>query len=584
MALIDLLRARAAARSEGRSAYAVSKMRHRPTSSTVSDSPDLQRILSLPRRKNVTDVTILGQLVSAFTQRLRTPTRTMTLLPVQALALSEAESIGGLFGNIGVGRGKTLLSLLLPVVMRSARTVLLIPPGLVEQLLQKNYLELQRHWLLPEIGLLGDDKMITVVKHSQASSQVDREFLEQVKPDLIVIDEAHAFANDSARGHRLVRYVAANPSTRCCVMSGTLIDAGMSGASRLANLSLRLGSPYPRSRHTLLEWSEVLEETAPRSPGAMMQLAEPGENVRSAVRRRVLETPGVVVAPGVADVNASLLIKAHIPKVPKTVKAALTKLRQEWETPAGVELIDSLEVARHEIELSQGCCYRWDWPAGVKDLEWLAARSGWGKAVRKRLLKPQPGLDTEGLLRKAAANGSWQTPAYEPWAAVMRRPQPPTVSDWVDTFLVDDAVAWGKKAPGIIWYEHTAVGPAIAAAGDFPLYDGGPACARDIINESGKRSIVASRNSHGTGLELQMFHRNYVCCPVPSARAWEQLLGRTHRVGQSAPVVEVHVCLHTPELVRCFEEAQREAKLLRETAPGNEHQKILFADVLWSPS
>jgi hypothetical protein len=502
----------------------------------------------------------------------------MVLLPVQAIALHEAITYGKLFGAIAPGLGKALLSLLLHVVLLSRKSVLLVPPTLREQTLHKVVPTMSKHWQIPSVGLPGSDAEIIVVTHSEVSVQKTADILLREAPALIVIDEAHAFARDSARGKRLFHYAGANPAVTVIPLSGSMIDPELEGASRLASLSLREGSPYPRTQDAV-RLAVALDQGLTADAREFAGLLLPGKDLRASLKERVLLTPGVVVAPRNDYIKVPLVIKARHPKVPPGVTAALRKLRDEWTTPTGEEFSEAVEFHRHAMELAQGFCYRWVWPATGPDEAWLTARRDWHRVVRRKLLHATPGMDSEGLLRKAAASGAWKTPAYSPWAEVMDRKQPPTEAVWISDFLVRDAVKWGNEEPGIIWYPPGAVafGRAVAAAGNFPLYDGDGSTPELI--EKGDRSIVASWQSCGTGLELQMFHRMYLPRPSSNSRSTEQLLARCHRIGQTE-TVEVDICLHTPELRAALEAAQSEAKLLAESAPGAESQKLLYADVL----
>ena len=85
----------------------------------------------------------------------------------------------------------------------------------------------------------------------------------------------------------------------------------------------------------------------------------------------------------------------------------------------------------------------------------------------------------------------------------------------------------------------TAFGRAVAEAGDFPFYGAGDVAAAGILQENGKRTVVASIKAHGTGRNLQAFCRNLVANPPSDGATWEQLLGRTHRQGQEADEVTV---------------------------------------------
>ena len=64
---------------------------------------------------------------------LRTSNGKQTLRPIQNRMLQEAKAAGGLLAFAACGEGKTLASLLLPVVLRAERPLLLIPANLREQ-------------------------------------------------------------------------------------------------------------------------------------------------------------------------------------------------------------------------------------------------------------------------------------------------------------------------------------------------------------------------------------------------------------------------------------------------------------------
>jgi hypothetical protein len=97
--------------------------------------------------------------------------------------------------------------------------------------------------------------------------------------------------------------------------------------------------------------------------------------------------------------------------------------------------------------------------------------------------------------------------------------------------------------------------------------------------EKGDRSIVASIKAHGTGRDgLQyIFSKNLVANPPSSGATWEQLLGRTHRVGQRSDEVEVWTYRHTPELRECLDDAIGQARYIHATL-GLE-QKLLTASL-----
>jgi hypothetical protein len=224
--------------------------------------------------------------------------------------------------------------------------------------------------------------------------------------------------------------------------------------------------------------------------------------------------------------------------------------------------------------------YRWIWPRqeplDVRE-RWLEARKNWHREVRYQLQHhARPGLDSPLLLARAAHRGQWKSYHWPEWNHVRKTAQPEVEAVWIDDFLVKDAVRWGQTVPaGIIWYTHDAVGQAIASAGRFPLYAAGAVASTAILNESGTRTIVASANAHGEGKNLQMFNLNLVTTPSSNGKHQEQLLGRTHRDGQTADEVQVHFYRHTPENIAAIDAARQDARFIEQTL-GTE-QRLNYA-------
>ena len=79
---------------------------------------ELQRIIDLPR---------VGDAGADVSELYRRPGGTQTLRPAQSRALAHAAEHGGILAPVGVGHGKTLICALLPVAVRAARPLLLIP-------------------------------------------------------------------------------------------------------------------------------------------------------------------------------------------------------------------------------------------------------------------------------------------------------------------------------------------------------------------------------------------------------------------------------------------------------------------------
>lgn len=537
----------------------------------VGKSADFTRISALAKRQ--WDYFQNEEFVQAATEALKTPDGTMQLRPVQAAMLIETQraveaGANGSVGLMGVGSGKALVSMLLGTVLNSQNCVLLVPPSLVEQT-TRVYNQMRKHWqVMPS-------HQFHIVSYSTLSSPKQGDILERIKPDLIVADEASAFKNRAAaRTKRVLRHLQIF-KPRFCILSGTLTTRSLKDFQHLLQRVLGPNSPVPEHWPTLTEWCEALDANISdfqrREPGVLLDFREkPDETPREAFRNRLVGTLGIV-STSADRLGTSLVFNKRPLTLSPKVAAAMKEVEKTWERPDGESFSDVLELAALERELSCGFWNKWIWPVDSEgrpmvDEEWLEARKNWNKAVRERLRHAGPGLDSPKLLFNAAERDyldrnsdthkegpRWHCKEFEAWYLVHKRKVPPTVPQWVDeSFMVDDAVAWGREEPGIIWFEHVALGQKIAERGRWPYYGSAVETKsdRDILDETGNRTIVVSMNAHSEGKNLQVaFWRNLITTPFGSGKIGEQVIGRTHRPGQPQDEVVVDFYLHTP----CFE-------------------------------
>lgn len=552
----------------------------------VKVSPDFKRICELPSRP--WDQFQTEDFVEAVTSTLKTPKGIMRLRPVQAAALIEAQrSIEqggrGIVALMGVGSGKLLVSLLLPIVLGSKVCVLLVPPSLVEQT-EREYKKMMFHW-----KLAGTCKF-HIVSYSTLSGAKSGTILDTLKPDLIVADEASNLKNKSAaRTKRVLRYLdtpmANGKKVMFCPLSGTMTTRSLKDCEHLFKRTLGDRSPMPEHYPTLMDWCSVLDADVPvflRKPEGVLQVFKetPFETTRDGFRRRMVSVLGVV-ATDVNRIGTSLTFNSRPLAIPKNVQQAIDDLNTKWEFPSGEAFSDILTLSAAQRQLSCGFWYSWDWTFGgrrenLPDIEWLTARKNWNAEVRKKLSHATTGMDSPLLLYNAAESGRWQSESFAAWRAVKDRTPPPSVATWVDDFMVKDAVVWGREAPGIIWYTHTAVGYAIAKMGGFPMYGSAADTAKgkSILDEKGDKTIVVSQHAHSEGKNLQMFNRNLITVFPSSGKIVEQMFGRTHRPGQLADEVVMDLYLHTAIAESSYIQAYQDA-LYIEGVTGNE-QKLVY--------
>jgi hypothetical protein len=578
----------------------------------VQPSEELSRVLATPRRPPVDLDGARGDaLAELMTRRLRR-TRLDTcackragrpcinrLKPAQAWALFEAPLAGGLVGAIGVGHGKTGLDLLAPMVFKECKlAVLLIPPGLREQLL-RDYEVWSEHFALPSLRLGNVGKIVPgrpvlhVIPYSQFSRAGATDLLENLKPDLIIADEAQKLRHrETATTARVLRYLARNPETRLCVWSGTLTAKSIKDYAHLSAFALKESSPLPLDPQVVEEWALALDPSDWQAPsGALGRLCEPGEHIYQGYYRRFSHTLGVVATKAGA-VDASIYItERKAPTMPAHLREQLDNLRAGWVRPDGEELVDMLQVARSARELASGFFYRWKFPRGEADaliLQWLAARKAWHRELREKLRFRREHLDSPLLCSKAAIRATqvppyegdlpvWKAECWAPWVAARDTVQPESEAVWIDDYLARDAAEWATKNRGIVWYEHEAFGRRVAELSGLPMHAGGAGAEERILAEDGTRSIIASIHAHGTGRDglQRVFAAQLVANPPTSGAVWEQLLGRLHRIGQEADEVQSYVYRHTPEIADGIDRAIVQARYIEGTL--GTYQKLLAA-------
>lgn len=588
----------------------------------VEDSEDLQRVIALPRRAQV-EGTRAEALTLMMTERYRVERTSQCecrtrfnrdciteLLPTQAWALHEIGITGGLLGPIGVGHGKTILDLLAPLAVRGCKlAVLLVPPGLVKQLIH-DYELVGQHFRMPSLVVHGKDwsniipgsPVLHVYPYSRLSRPESTVFLESLKPDLIIADEAHKLRHgETATTSRVIRYFQAHPETRFCAWSGSITDASIKDYWHLSLLALRRGSPLPTSRPVVEDWARAVDAVEWAAPmGALEQLCDDSgeDDVRSAFHRRLVQTKGVVATTS-ASISTELEILERVPTdVPFAIMSALDSVRETWCRPDGEEFVEQLEVAACLRQIACGFYYRWKFPNGEPEElidRWRATRKEWHRELRDTLKKLRASadptaaehLDSPKLLKNAAQRyhgdrapekglPAWQSEWWPRWRDVEQLVKPETETVRLDPYLVEDAAAWAHEQRGIVWYDSRAFGVWLAEVARLPMIAGGPTCETGrcgicpdcrLKTERGDRSIILSIKAHGTGRNgLQfLYDDQLIAQPPSSSMAWEQLLGRLHRIGQKADIVRARFYRHTEELESYVDAAVRKATYVQGT-------------------
>ena len=549
----------------------------------VQHTRELQRVMAIPRRSWSDEEA--GQFARELTDALRKPGGKMGLRPIQAVALYEAATFGGLFGPIRVGGGKTLISLLLPFVMGSRRPLLLTRASLIEKT-KREVRELAHHWPIPNFVRIESYEKLGRVSHST--------LLDVFRPDLIVADECHRVKNRKAAVTRRVsRYMHEHPETQFAAISGTITRKSLLEWAHVARWCLKNQAPVPGEHHwsELEEWSAALDEKGDENevkPGALFFFCNEEERqdpdtlngVRRAFRRRLVDTGGVV-ATTEGFLGASLSIQALETDMDPDVDAAFSKLRSSWFTPDDWPISDPMTLNRHARELALGFFYVWD-PRPPRD--WLDARKEWAATCRDILGDNRRNLDSELQVTQAVDAGHYPD-AVRPlaaWRVIKPTFVPNTIPVWLDESALDLAATWAQvNGPGIVWCEHVAFAEKLAAKTGLAYYGerGQDRLGRAIEAHPADQSLIASVASNSEGRNLQKWSRNLITSCPASDQTLEQLLARTHRDGQAADEVTAEVILTCAEHAQALDHARRQARYIE--ASTGQAQKLVYADVTY---
>lgn len=568
-------------------------------SQVVPRTPEIARIAALPRR--TWSDAAAATLAEMMTRELKTPGGTMKLRPVQAVALYEAMEVGGIFGPMRVGSGKTLVTAVLPVVLEAKRPILLLPAALIEKT-ALDFKALREHWRIATNLQLISYELLGLVQSARR--------LDYIRPDLIVADEAHFLKNHRAgRTKRVKRYMHEHPETRFVGVSGTVMKGSVRDFAHLLRWALKDQAPIPETEDEVAVWADALDERvnplARRRPEVLFELGAPDDRgrelaqllaahelddvtrARRAFQARLLETRGVVASSRTDGVTCSLRIAAleykpsavteqHIGNMRHGVKDAHgAYVVRPWTTPDGWAFSEPIEFRMYLRQLALGFHSVWDPRPPPK---WVAARRDWAAFVRETLEFSRT-LDTELQVVNAVDAGRLPSETLEAWRAVRGtfKIQPRDV--WHDDAAIGACAAWMEKERGIVWCEHVFFARKLAEVTGATYYGANGLSERGesiTLVEPGK-AIIASVQANATGRNLQMFSTNLITSCPPGAATVEQLIGRTHRDGQEADEVTVDVLLGCREHRDAFDRALHGARATADTL-GHD-QKLLISDI-----
>ena len=521
----------------------------------VPDSPEVQRVRALPRaaeptQEELDELHALVQLPSCQ-ERLRS---------AQARALLELLLMGSLFAPLQVGAGKTLVSLIAPLVLGCSNALLLVPASLRDKTKRDCEDYKRRGWRVELPTIRGYEEMAL-------ESRADE--LDKLDPDLVIADEAHKLRNlDAAVTRRLERWLAEHPEVPLVLMSGTLISTQLVRWHHLVEWTHgpeRM--PLPASRDECALWGQALDEPPKDSLGPSLELgALSWTGGREGFAKHVLGTPGIV-GTTTQEVGASIEVRAwRPPRSSAEVREAMRLVKEEGTRPDG-ELLSDSEMIDCLQQLALGFYYVWDPPPPEG---WREARSEWLDVVSTYKRMRRPGLDTELQIKNHLRNfvdRPQDRAVLDAWEEAQRRYKPPRKAVWLDDSVLRSAMEHACKHNALVWHTYKAVGDRFEQLGLKHFGEGGyDRRGLYIEDHNGPASLSRKANCEGKNLQFKWNH-NLVLTVTPNPEPWEQLIGRTHRSGQRADAIYVDVNqqldYHVQALARARSGAEHLSKMTK---------------------
>lgn len=430
------------------------------------------------------------------------------LWPTQVAAVQAYQRTGGGLFPIGVGWGKTGISMMIAQAAYAAgrrKILLLVPPQLVPGLAKRHLPEWRRRVELtvPFHFIAGRGKNargniansdapgVYVFPYSLVSAQDAIELLGAIRPELVIADEAHNLKNKrSARTKRLLHFLEElDPRPQLVAMSGTITAKSIADYHHLATLALPETCPLPRLASTAFFWGQILNSDAMEPTGHGKAVMAPlvkwaaqnfpqehfrgdqTESYRRAYRHRLVTAPGVV-ATGDEEIGVSLAIEnisAGEPGIELLEK--IRQVQEEMITPQGEPIDHAIHSFRWVYELSGGFYNSLIWPE-IADLartrriseeeaellilrakEHLAALQNYHRELREFFKDSPLGLDTPrdvGLSISRYGDKFVGTHLASLWQAVKDadfegRPERLSRAVRIDDYKIKAIVKWARE-------------------------------------------------------------------------------------------------------------------------------------------
>jgi hypothetical protein len=347
-------------------------------------------IVDMPGEEELEELSRANLLARAFDKGFR-------LHPEQAAGIQAFDRERGFFGPIGVGRGKTLLCLMMAAhaYAQGVKKIMLhIPAQAVYQLMARDlsWARTKIPFSVPIFGMGGKPMKtrraiaasgrpgLYILPFSLLSGEDSEDLLSDISPEFFIVDEAHNVANaDAVRTQRLRRYFDEHQPMLAAV-SGTITSKSVMDYHHLIRIALKASSPLPSSPGMAGSWGQVIDANVgdyvpPGQTGPIRKLVTwheknfPEEPLpagvagfRAAYMKRLHTCPGVV-ASGDKLLGISLTMR-NTPARPSSqrLKELAERVAEQLITPNGDPLESQLETHKWLTELTAGFYNELLWP------------------------------------------------------------------------------------------------------------------------------------------------------------------------------------------------------------------------------
>lgn len=625
----------------------------------LNESPkhqnEITRICAIPIQKPLTDEEVLA--VQEIHCKPEALAKGFKLQRVQAEAIQAFVEEGAVFGPIEVGGGKTFISLRCVGISIEAgvqRICLMVPSQVHTQLVDHDIGWARQRTSLgctfyplggksPEQrrAIAGGRRGCWIFPYSLLSAKDASEILEMIRPEVLILDEAHLLKNRNAARTRRVLSYCKQHKPRVVVLSGTMTKKSIKDYAHLLTISLGDKAPVPADAQVVSDWATAIDSeqaaegfhTAKTTYGPLRPLINWAnrnfpqtprtfdvQGFRWAFRDRLLTTPGVVSSP--ADSLGTSLVIENSKVISPTARLAelQQQLEELWLTPSGDEIEFAMQKWKWATELSAGIYNDLVWPDPGVLAERLHVSPGQADDLLKRSKdhhklqqayhkalrgwfqsRPhKPGLDTPMLVGGNMAHfgdrdvgpelySAWQDMRAADFPErIERDSRPVRVCD----YKIREAIRLMKaneNGEGIVFFHHNTLGEWLyecaKEAGLSVVYCPAGKAANDFLTSQGAadrcrgKFLICSISAHGTGKNLQfMSDQIYVQLPFNESVA-QQSIGRTHRMGQLADQVTIYTMVSNEQDEMILASLLNDAIYVLETTQST--RKVLQAT--WNP-